>query len=621
MAARLPWALAVCWLLLVSAATAGETQLVLVLYSNNRLLPANIEGDRGLREGIADAAELSAEFLDYPRFTGEAYLGAVTRFLREKYAAHPPDVIVAGGQDALNYLLSHRAGLFPQAPVVHMAVLRPLLRSLPQLPADVVGVPIDPDFSATIGQALRWHPLARHLVLVTGTSAVDRKFEARLREVVPRFADRATPEFLAGLPTAAVLERLGELGAESVVFTTGYFQDGDGRDFVPREAARDMASAANAPVYAPFDTFIGTGIVGGYMPTFAAIGQQAGQAVREILAGAAPASLRLPEVMPSTLNVDWRQVRRWGIDEDAIPSDAVVHFKPSAFLDEHRNEAIAAVVVFLLQGGLIAWLLAERRRRRLAELAVQKQRFELVHASRLAVAGELTASIAHEINQPLGAILSNADAADLILKAGPECAGDRREELREILADIRRDDLRAGAVIQRLRALLAKKAVERRPFDLIQAVIDAAAVLRAETRRRRMTLEIRSAMTAARIVGDRVEIQQVLINLVLNAMDAMANMPSDRRAVVVSLERRGGNIALTVRDQGNGIAPEHLPQLFESFFSTKRKGMGLGLSIARRVCEAHGGRIWAENAEGQGALFHVELPAASGAGRPSRGSV
>ena len=175
-------------------------------------------------------------------------------------------------------------------------------------------------------------------------------------------------------------------------------------------------------------------------------------------------------------------------------------------------------------------------------------------------------------------------------------------------------------MIGRLRGLLAKQAVERQPFDLIEAMIDAAAVLRAEARRRRMTLEIRPAMTAATMVGDRVQIQQVLINLVLNAMDAMADMPEDRRAVVVSLETLAGRIAMTVRDQGNGIAPEHLPQLFESFFSTKLTGMGLGLSIARSVCEAHGGRIWAENAEGQGALFHVELPAAGGAGRPSWGA-
>jgi len=134
-----------------------------------------------------------------------------------------------------------------------------------------------------------------------------------------------------------------------------------------------------------------------------------------------------------------------------------------------------------------------------------------------------------------------------------------------------------------------------------------------------MTLDIRSAMTAAPIVGDRVQIQQLVINLVLNAIDAMADMPLDRRAVVVSLDRRAGNIALTVRDQGNGIAPEHLPQLFDSFFSTKRTGMGLGLAIARSVCEAHGGRIWAENAPGRGAMFHVELPAASGTGMSSRG--
>ena len=138
---------------------------------------------------------------------------------------------------------------------------------------------------------------------------------------------------------------------------------------------------------------------------------------------------------------------------------------------------------------------------------------------------------------------------------------------------------------------------------------DVEPLLHAEARRRQATLDIRPVPTAVTVVGDRIQIQQVLINLVLNAMDAVADVPEERRTVVVSVENAAGGIAIAVRDRGHGIAPEHLPKLFDSFFSTKRKGMGLGLSIARTLVEAHGGRIWAENGPGEGAVFHVELPA------------
>lgn len=601
-----------CWLLFTPPAPAGENRHILVLYSNNRLLPANLELEASLREALASSTELSAEFLDYPRFDGESYIRALTVFLHEKYALRPPDVLVVGGEEALDFLLHYRTELFPQIPVVHAAVARSFLQSLPPLPADVVGVPIQYDFPGAIDLALRWHPQVRRLVVVTGSSSQDRAWEAELRGKVSRFQDRVTVEFLAGLPTAAVLKRLSELGGDAVVFTPGYFEDGAGHQFVPREVARLVAAAAAAPVYGPFDTFIGTGIVGGSMLNFAAMGRKAGEIANTLLDGVAPAALRLPEIMPAAVNIDWRQVRRWGIDEKEIPGDAVVWFKAPTFLEEHRTEALAAAAAFLLQTGLIAGLLLERRHRRRMELAVQQQRFELAHAARLAVAGELTGAIAHEINQPLGAILSNADTAELLLASG----ADRREELREILADIRRDDLRASEIIRRLRALLTKQAVEWQPFDLHNAVREVEPVLRAEARRRRVTLDVRLAAPPAPLVGDRVQIQQVLLNLVLNAMDAVNGLLEARRTVVVSVERDADRLALVVRDRGHGIAPEDLPKLFDAFFSTKRKGMGLGLSITRTLVEAHGGRIRVEAGPGEGAVFRAEWPVAGGAGAP-----
>jgi signal transduction histidine kinase len=594
----------------LAAAVTEQPRNVLVLYSNSRLLPANVEFEQGFRSMFPPDADRSVmvfdEFLDMPRFAGPAYGHTVETYLRDKYASRPPDVTVAVGEQALQFLVGHRGALFPRVPVIFELVERSLLPSISPLPPGVRGIPLDVDFADTIDRALRWHPRARRLVIVTGTDAPDRRWEAELRATVPRFKDRAAAEFLAGLPTRDVLRRLGELTSDSVVVTTGYFKDGAGRACIPHQIVEAMAAVSGAPVYAPFDPLLGTGIVGGFMFSVEAQGRVAGTAVNELLDGTALDALHLPDAMPQTLNVDWRQVLRWGIDANAIPADAVLYFKTPSFFEAHRRQAIAAIAVIVLQAGMIAALLVERRRRRSAELAVQKQRSELAHASRLAVAGELTASIAHEINQPLGAILSNADAADLILELG----ANRRDELRAILADIRRDDLRASEVIRRLRATLAKHQVERIPFELNDAVREAGATLRAEARRRQVTLDFRPATKAITMVGDRIQVEQVVANLLLNAMDAVADAPEDRRTIVVSVEDSDGTVEIAVRDRGHGIPPGDMPKLFESFFSTKRQGMGLGLSIARTLVEAQGGRIRAESDPGEGAVFRVELPLA-----------
>ena len=607
----------IAWLLAAQSVLAVETRTVLVLYSNNRLVPGNVDVDRGLRAALTNTSERAvvtySEFLDEPDFGGPEYEANVARYLREKYSTRRPDAIVGVSNEAFAFLLRHRGDLFPGIPLVHAAVATTYLQSIPVLPADVVGVPRDYDPVGTIQQALRWHPSARRLVLVTGASERDNVWETRLHKEIPANRRERDAGIYRGSANGVRAAATGRARCGYRRVHARLFSGRRRRAIRPRATLPcSMANASAAPVYGPFDTFIGTGVVGGRMPSFEEMGRQAAAIVTALFDGTAPASLHLPLVTPMALRVDWRQVRRWGIDENKIPADTVVSFRTPTFWEANRNVLMIIAAVILLQALLIATLLIERRRRRVAEQAVQKQRSELAHASRLAMAGELTASIAHEINQPLGAILASADAAELLLESG----ADRRDDLRRIVARIRRDDLRASDVIGRLRTLLAKHEPERKRFEVNEAVTDVVVLLQGEARQRRVILESRPSSIPLHAVGDPIQIQQVLINLVLNAMDAVADLPEDRQLIVVSADQVANGIQITVRDRGRGIAPEHLPKLFDSFFSTKQRGMGLGLSIARTIVEAHGGRIWAENGPGDGAVFRVELPASNGANIP-----
>ncbi len=235
----------------------------------------------------------------------------------------------------------------------------------------------------------------------------------------------------------------------------------------------------------------------------------------------------------------------------------------------------------------------------------------LAHASRLAVAGELTAMIAHEINQPLGAILSNAEAAELLLKTEKPPL----EEIREILSDIRKNDLRADEAIRRIRNLLRKQEMLMKPLDINETVSATVQLVTGDALRRRVPIEKNLAEELPRVFGDAIHLQQVLLNLILNAIDAMDNTPEPARRIIIQTKPKDDEtIEVTVTDCGHGIAPDKMPVIFDSFYTTKKDGMGLGLSIARSIIEAHEGRLWAENNPGHGATFHFSVRTDRGRG-------
>lgn len=230
---------------------------------------------------------------------------------------------------------------------------------------------------------------------------------------------------------------------------------------------------------------------------------------------------------------------------------------------------------------------------------------DLAHASRLTIVGELTASITHEISQPLGAILSNAETAEILL----ESKQPHLEEVLRILADIRKDDLRVSEVIRHMRELLRKRELELKPIDLNAAASDVLQFVVGETHRQGVKIEKQFADNLPIVRGDVIHLQQVLLNLILNGMEAMSESSESNRRLTMRTAYDGkANVEVAVEDSGPGIPSERLPRLFDSFFTTKTHGMGLGLSIVRSIVEAHDGRIWAENNSSGGACFRFTLP-------------
>ena len=234
---------------------------------------------------------------------------------------------------------------------------------------------------------------------------------------------------------------------------------------------------------------------------------------------------------------------------------------------------------------------------------------DVAHVSRLAVVGALTASIAHEIHQPLGAILANAEAGDLLCDRVRKGDAAALATLREILSDVRRDALRASGVIRDVRALAGRRVPAFAPFDANALALSTVRLLAVDLRRRRLRIDVQPLPGDATLHGDRAQIERVLVNLLLNAMDATASRPPPRPPIGLGIARTDtGSIEFTVKDAGPGLSEAHLARLFHSFHSTKAHGMGLGLSIARSIVEAHGGTIRGENNAGAGATFRVTLP-------------
>ena len=267
-----------------------------------------------------------------------------------------------------------------------------------------------------------------------------------------------------------------------------------------------------------------------------------------------------------------------------------------------RVTAVANGLLSLAAIGVTAFLALKNQS---AVIALQRARAELAHVTRMTTLGELTASIAHEVNQPLTGVVSNADACLRWLAAQPP----NLEEARLAVERVADDGMRASEVIRRVRALARRAPLQKSWLDINEPITDVAALMRHELQQNRVAMDLHLASDLPSVFGDRVQLQQVMLNLIMNAVEAMSGADAATRELSIRSEKDGvEGVVVTVRDSGSGLNPKTLDRLFDAFYTTKQEGMGMGLAISRTIVEAHGGRLWATPNVPQGAIFQFRLP-------------
>jgi signal transduction histidine kinase len=463
------------------------------------------------------------------------------------------------------------------------------------------------DFRLLFESFLRIAPETHIVAMVNGNSPNELFWQNEMRRELEPLQHRVEIRWYDKLSFEDMLTQITALPPHSAIFWFQMIIDGAGIAHEGDRALTRLYATADAPIFTTDQAFFGREIVGGPMHSPIGLARRVGAVAMRILGGEKPGSIRIESSTFATPKYDWRELRRWGISEKLLPPDAEVEFRAPSAWDTYRWQIMMICAVLLLQAALISRLLYEQRRRRGAEVQSRQRMSELAHANRYSMAGELTASITHELNQPLGAIRVNAETMELMLKSSSPDLG----EICQIAADIRRDDERASEVILRLRSLLRKAPLEFADIDLNDIARETVDLLVALAVAR--GVELRSSISGEPlpIRGDRIQLQQVAVNLIINAMDAMSGLPSAKRRVTLSTARNGSGAEMSISDVGPGIPPDKLHDIFAPFFSTKANGMGMGLSITRTIIDAHNGQIIAENQSQGGAVLRVTLSLAS----------
>ncbi|MDB4285466.1 ATP-binding protein [bacterium] len=727
-------------LLFLNSPALGSQQIerkkVLVLYSFRSTQPVASQWDKGIRSvfeaNISPKMGINIEHLDLMHYDDDRLIQLLLDVYRYKYSKPKPDLIIPVFNSAVDLVLKHGPDLFPGVPIVFGGVESRFLENR-SLGPHITGYLTDNNYTGSLDLALNLHPDTRHVVVVAGAGPIGRGWSTACREAYKAYEERVNFIYLIGLPLEALLEKVANLSAHTVVISIPINIDGAGKRFFGNESLSHITRAANAPVYSFWDVTVGTGIVGGYVSSFEEEGKAVAQLGLRILIGEQPEDIPITKASPFLYMFDWRQLKRWSIPEHRLPPGSIVKFKELTAWDKYKGRIIGIFVLLLFQTLIIAYLMYLNRVRRSAEAEAQRaeqeyrtvadytydwewwtnlegtfhyvspaceritgykaDRFiendnllreiivpedrdkwdehdheshkdiglremqfrikradgevrciehacqpvstredeflgfrasnrditerefyksetvqlqsELQHMDRVVTVSALTAALAHEINQPLAAMRSYAQAALRFMDRDQPEYDSVRKALRGIIAD----NKRAAAVVNRLRDLVKKDSSRWETVEISTIINDVVELMNSEMVLRNVQIALDLHQSVSLIQGDSIQLQQVLINLLTNAMDAMDDQPTETRSIAISAGPDNSNhVIVSISDTGCGVPADKVENIFTPFHTTKSEGLGLGLAICKSIIETHGGKIWVDNNPKGGSTFSFTLP-------------
>jgi signal transduction histidine kinase len=553
------------------------------------------------------AARIYAVNLDFNDFSGPRYRATLRTYLKDKYFESPIGVMFAVGSSALEFALQLRSEQWPDIPIVFAAADEDSVTKIidSATTRNVTGRTLRFSLTRSVEVARALVPGLKQIALV-GDPLERQPFRRHFKEELRQATANLALIDLTGLPLAQVRGRVATLSSDTAILYTAITDDGTGTSYLPYEAIEAIAEVANRPIVVDVDNRIGRGGTGGPVVRPTLIGEEAAQLVARIFNG--EAASEIPIVVSESIRpvFDWRQLQRWQIAEAQLPPDSELHFRELRVWEQYRTQIILIAMTVLFQSALIGGLLCEDRRRRTAETRSLALATELAHLNRVATAGELTASIAHEIRQPLAGIVARANAGlNWLKRTTPDL-----DKVRNALESIVDNGHRAGEVLRNTRAMFQKGETPQATLNVNQIVNEVLALISrkiAESDIKLVTSYVEMPVPMVR--ANRVQLQQVLLNLAMNAIEAMGTMRNGDRILSLTTEvNQAGHVVIAVQDSGPGIDTEHIDQIFKSFFTTKPDGMGLGLSICKTSIESHGGVLTVSQGDPVGMIFTIDLP-------------
>jgi signal transduction histidine kinase len=592
-----------CFLSAAAPAGAPLPRSVLIINQSTALRPwpnAIIAGIRSGLGGEPGAISYYLEHIDLYRFDSPGYADSLRMHFANKYHDKPIGVVIVIGAAGLELVLKLRHSLWPMQPVLFAGVDE--ATPTQELPPGVTGILTRMTLANMMRAARVIVPDLKRFAIV-GDRFQDQLIYRNFAKEVMEFARNLQFIDLLGLSMSDLRRRVAELPDDSVILYIGINTVLEGTYASAAEALPLITEVANRPVIVDVETVFGTGAVGGFLLSPEQIGLDTGHIALRLLNGENAADIPIATGFSLRPIFDWRQLQRWRISEGSLPPGSEIRFRVPSAAEQYGPQILAILAALLLQATVITWLLYERRRRRLAEATTRQTMSDLLHANRMATAGQLSASIAHEVNQPLTGIVANANAGVRWLAAGTPNIERAQMALKQIIAA----GHHASDVITSVRSLFKRGAEEGVDVQINQLIRNALSLERIVMERQQISLQLELAKSLPVIFGDRVQLLQVILNLISNAIEAMASS-STRMLRITSREDEGGDILVSIEDTGVGIDKQTVARIFDSLFTTKREGLGMGLSICRSIVENHDGRLWVTSTVGQGSSFSIKLP-------------